>query len=78
MAQIIDGKELAKNIRLKLKDEVIELKNADINPKLAVIMVGDDKASKVYVKNKSKACEDVGIEYEEYILPAKTKMEELL
>lgn len=78
MAQIIDGKELAKNIRLKLKDEVEELKNADINPKLAVIMVGDDKASKVYVKNKSKACEDVGIEYEEYILPAKTKMEELL
>ena len=78
MAQIIDGKELAKNIRLKLKDEVIELKNADINPKLAVIMVGDDKASKVYVKNKSKACEDVGIEYEEYLLPEKTKMEELL
>ena len=78
MAQIVDGKELAKNIRLKLKEEVIELKNADINPKLAVIMVGDDKASKVYVKNKSKACEDVGIEYEEYILPANTKMEELL
>ena len=78
MAQIIDGKELAKNIREKLKDEVIELKNADINPKLAVIMVGDDKASKVYVKNKSKACEDVGIEYEEYLLPEDTKMEELL
>jgi len=78
MAQIIDGKELAKNIREKLKDEVIELKNADISPKLAVIMVGDDKASKVYVKNKSKACEDVGIEYEEYLLPAETKMEELL
>lgn len=78
MAQIIDGKELAKNIRLKLRDEVEELKNADINSKLAVIMVGDDKASKVYVKNKSKACEDVGIEYEEHILPANTKMEELL
>lgn len=78
MAQIIDGKELAKNIREKLKDEVIELKNADIHPKLAVIMVGDDKASKVYVKNKSKACEDVGIEYEEYLLPTETKMEELL
>ena len=41
-------------------------------------MVGDDKASKVYVKNKSKACEDVGIEYDEYILPANTKMEELI
>ena len=78
MAVIIDGKELAKNIRLKLKDEVEELKKAEIHPKLAVIMVGDDKASKVYVKNKSKACEDVGIEYEEHILPATTKMEELL
>ena len=78
MAIIIDGKELAKNIREGLKEEVNELKNADINPKLAVIMVGDDKASKVYVKNKSKACEDVGIEYEEYLLPEKTKMKELL
>lgn len=78
MAKIIDGKELAKNIREGLKEEVKELKNADINPKLAVIMVGDDKASKVYVKNKSKACEDVGIEYEEYLLPEKTKMQELL
>ena len=78
MATIIDGKELAKNIREGLKEEVKELKNAEINPKLAVIMVGDDKASKVYVKNKSKACEDVGIEYEEYLLPSKTKMEELL
>jgi len=78
MSQIIDGKELAKNIRLKLKDEVEELKKAEIHPKLAVIMVGDDKASKVYVKNKSKACEDVGIEYQEHILSATTKMEELL
>ena len=78
MAKIIDGKELAKNIREGLKQEVIELKNAEINPKLAVIMVGDDKASKVYVKNKSKACQDVGIEYEEYILSSTTKMEELL
>lgn len=78
MGEIINGKELARDIRLKLKDEVIELKNADINPKLAVIMVGDDKASKIYVKNKSKACEDVGIEYEEHILPANTKMEGLL
>lgn len=78
MSQIIDGKNLAKNIRGSLKDEVKELKNAEIYPKLAVIMVGDDKASKVYVKNKSKACEDVGIAYEEYLLPASTKMQELL
>ena len=78
MSQIIDGKELAKHIREELKEEVKELKNAEIYPKLAVIMVGDDPASKVYVRNKSKACEDVGIEYEEYLLPAKTTREELL
>lgn len=78
MSQIINGKELAKNIKLKLKEEVEELKKAEINPKLAVIMVGDDKASKVYVKNKSKACEEVGVEFEEYLLPANTKMKELL
>lgn len=78
MSQIIDGKELAKHIREELKEEVKELKNAEIYPKLAVIMVGYDPASKVYVRNKSRACEDVGIEYEEYLLPAKTTREELL
>lgn len=78
MAEIINGKELAKHIREGLKEEVTELKNAEIYPKLAVIMVGDDQASKVYVKNKSKACEDVGIEYEEHLLSSKTTREELL
>lgn len=78
MAEIINGKELAKHIRESLKEEVTELKNAEIYPKLAVIMVGDDPASKVYVKNKSKACEDVGIEYEEHLLSSKTTREELL
>ena len=78
MAVLIDGKELAKKIRMELKDEVVELKNKGINPKLAVIMVGDDKASKVYVKNKSKACEEIGIEYEEFLLDENTTMEKLL
>lgn len=78
MAEIINGKELAKHIREGLKEEVTELKNAEIYPKLAVIMVGDDPASKVYVRNKSKACEDVGIEYEEHLLSTKTTREELL
>ena len=68
MAQIIDGKELAKTIRLNLKEKADELKKRGITPKLAVIMVGDDKASKIYVRNKSRACEEIGIEYEEYIL----------
>ncbi len=78
MAEIIDGKAVAKKIRMNLKEEVNELKEEGINPKLAVIMVGDDKASKVYVKNKSKACEEIGIEYEEFLMDENTTMEELL
>ena len=78
MATIIDGKNLAKKIRQELKEECDELKRNNINPKLAVIMVGDDPASKVYVRNKSKACEDVGIEYKEFILKEETTQEELI
>lgn len=78
MAQIIDGKALAQKIRGDLKDEVEELKKEGIKPKLAVIMVGEDKASKIYVKNKSKACEEIGIEYDEYLLKSETTMDELL
>lgn len=78
MAEIINGKELAQKIRLGLKGEVTELKNNGIIPKLAVIMVGDDKASKVYVRNKSKACEEIGVEFEEFLLDDTTTMEQLL
>ena len=78
MAIIIDGKELAKKTRQNLKLECDELKKEGINPKLAVIMVGDNPASKVYVKNKSKACQEVGIEYEEYLLDSNIKQEELI
>ena len=78
MATIIDGKALAKKIREELKTECEELKEKGINPKLAVIMVGNNPASKVYVKNKSKACEDVGIEYQEFLLDEKTTQDELL
>lgn len=78
MAILIDGKELAKKTRQNLKLECDELKKEGINPKLAVIMVGDNPASKVYVKNKSKACQEVGIEYEEYLLDSNIKQEELI
>ena len=78
MAVIIDGKALAKKIRSNLKVECDELKKEGITPKLAVIMVGDNPASKVYVRNKSKACDEVGIEYQEYLLDEKTKQDELL
>ena len=78
MAVIIDGKELAKKIRANLKIECEELKKKNINSKLAVIMVGEDPASKVYVRNKSRACEDVGIKYEEYLLDVNTTQKELV
>ena len=78
MATIIDGKALAKKIRENLREECNELRTNKIIPKLAVIMVGDNPASKVYVRNKSKACEEVGIEYEEYLLEKDTKQEELI
>jgi len=78
VATIIDGKELSKKIRGQVKEEVEILKAKGIAPKLAVIMVGEDPASKVYVKNKSKACNEIGIEYEEYILNENIEMDELL
>lgn len=78
MAIVIDGKELAKKIRANLKIECEELKRKNINSKLAVIMVGDDPASKVYVRNKSRACEEVGIEYEEYLLDSKITQNKLI
>ena len=78
MAVIIDGKALAKKIRSNLKVECDELKKKGITPKLAVIMVGDNQASKVYVRNKSRACNEVGIEYQEYLLDENTRQEDLL
>lgn len=76
--EIIDGKKLAKEVRKNLKIKCDELREKGIKPKLAVIMVGEDKASQVYVKNKSKACEEIGIEFEEFILDKDTKQEELI
>ena len=78
MAVILDGKETAKKVRENLKSKVEELKQRNIFPKLAVIMVGDDGASKIYVKNKSKACEELGIDYEEFLLGDDTTQEQLL
>lgn len=76
--ELINGKELAKKIRGELKLEVDNLRENGIIPKLAVIMVGDDKASEVYVRNKSKACNEIGIEFEEFLLKSNIKQEELI
>lgn len=78
MSIILDGKATAKKIREKLTNEVTELKENGITPKLAVIMVGDDNSSKIYVRNKSKACEEIGIEFTEYLLTEQTTQKELL
>lgn len=76
--EILDGKKVSAKVREDLKLEVDNLKKEGIKPKLAVIMVGNDLASKVYVRNKNKACEEIGIEYEEFLLDEETTMEKLL
>ncbi|MDF2685694.1 MAG: Methylenetetrahydrofolate dehydrogenase [Clostridia bacterium] len=78
MSVIINGKAVAERIRSEIKQSVEALKQKGIIPGLAVIIVGDDPASKVYVKNKKKACEEVGMYSEEYALPENTTEEELL
>ena len=78
MTTIIDGKTISAYVKDKIKAEVEELKNKGITVGLAVIIVGDNPASKIYVANKKKACEQLGIISQEYALPAETTMEELL
>ncbi len=78
MYKLIDGKEVSSFIKGKVKEEVTLLNEKGITPALAVIIVGDDPASRVYVNNKKKACEVTGIISEEYALPESTSEEELL
>lgn len=79
MANIINGKEISDKLREKLKKEVAKLKNEqNLQPSLAVIIVGDDPASKIYVRNKKRACEEIGIKSYEFALPANTSEKELL
>ncbi|KAE9637095.1 MAG: methylenetetrahydrofolate dehydrogenase / methenyltetrahydrofolate cyclohydrolase [Epulopiscium sp.] len=75
---IIDGKKISQDIKDELKKEVEELSQKNIIPGLAVILVGNDPASKVYVNNKKKACEYIGIKSFSYELPQETTEEELL
>ncbi len=77
-AKVIKGSELSKTIRAELKKEVEQLTQAGVRPGLAVLLVGDDPASHVYVGRKEKACADLGVYSEVYRLPASTGQEELL
>lgn len=78
MAQIISGKDISAATRADIAKQVEELKAQGVTPGLAVIIVGDDPASRVYVNNKKRACAELGMLSEEYALPADTEMDELL
>ena len=78
MAQLINGKEIAAAIRSEIAAETAALKAQGITPGLAVILVGDDPASQTYVRNKQKACEEVGFYGEQINLPATTTQDQLL
>ncbi len=78
MAKIIDGKVISAAVKQRIADNVKALSKEGKVPGLAVIIVGEDPASKVYVANKKKACEQIGMISEEYALPETTTNEELL
>ena len=79
MAAIIDGKAVAKEVQKKIKEEVEGLERRwGMAPGLAVVLVGDDPASHIYVRNKEKACKEVGIKSFEHLLPATISERELL
>lgn len=75
--QLIDGKAVSASVRARVKQETEELKKQGVTPGLAVIIVGDDPASQVYVRNKEKACAEVGFYSEKYALPSSTTQQEL-
>ncbi|MFO1518413.1 MAG: bifunctional methylenetetrahydrofolate dehydrogenase/methenyltetrahydrofolate cyclohydrolase FolD [bacterium] len=78
MAQIIDGKVLAEKVRSELASEVAKLKKKKVIPGLAVVLVGDNPASQVYVRNKVSACEKIGMKSFHHHLPEKTSQKTLL
>lgn len=74
----MDGKALSAKVRSSILAETEELKEKGVTPGLAVIIVGNDPASEIYVRNKEKACAECGFYSEKYALPAETSQEELL
>ena len=77
-AKIIDGRAISEKLRERIKSETQELLAGGITPGLAVVIVGDDPASRTYVNNKKKACAQVGFYSEEHALPRETTQEELI
>jgi methylenetetrahydrofolate dehydrogenase (NADP+)/methenyltetrahydrofolate cyclohydrolase len=77
-AKIIDGKQVAADIRAELKEEILRLKERGVVPGLGVILVGDDPASQSYVTGKERACAEIGIYSDDNRLPAQTSQDELM
>ena len=78
MATRMDGKAVSAKVKEQVAQEVAALQGQGVCPGLAVVIVGEDPASRIYVNNKKKACQATGIHSEEYALPASTTQEELL
>lgn len=78
MAQLLDGKEISKVLKEEIKEEVKRWKEQGVNPKLAVVLVGDDPASVVYAKSKQKVSDSLGIDFELTVLPADSSEESIL
>lgn len=78
MAAVIDGKQISAQVKEEVRKQVEEMKARGITPALAVVLVGEDPASCVYVRNKTKACEVCGIRSEQIRLPADTTQEQLM
>ena len=78
MSNIINGKEVSANVKAEIKKEVAVLKEKNIEVGLAVVIVGNNSASRVYVNAKKKACEETGVNSYEYALPEETTQQELV
>ena len=79
MGIIIDGKTIASEIRIEVAKKVEQLKTeSQLVPKLSVLLIGDDPASQIYVRNKERQCEEVGIQSETHRLPANSKQDQVI
>ena len=78
MAQLLDGKAVAKVLKEEIRVDIAQWKDKGVQPKLAVILVGDDPASVVYARSKQKVCEGIGMAFELFTMPANTPETEIL
>ena len=78
MAQLIDGRTIAEKVYAQLRSEIAELKRGGVQPGLAVVLVGDDPASRAYVRSKDRMCRELGLHSVKLELPASTTQKELL